>query len=63
VEQIQKAPVRYRRSRQQVQELLNLFAKSNVSVKDFFKKQTISAANFKKWSSRYKRNLVIKEKT
>jgi hypothetical protein len=63
VEQIQKAPVRYRRSRQQVQELLNLFAKSNVSVKDFCKQHTISAANFHKWRSRYKSNLVSKENT
>ena len=59
VEQLQKA-VRDRRSRQQIQELLNLFAKSNVSVKDFCKLHSISAANFHKGKSRYKTG---KEKT
>jgi hypothetical protein len=54
VEQIQKAPVRYRRSRQEIQDLLDLFAKGNSGVKDFCKQHNISAANFHKWKSRYR---------
>jgi hypothetical protein len=50
----QNKPIRYRRSRQQIQELLNLFANSNSGVKDFCKQHSISAANFHKWKSRYK---------
>ena len=53
VEQLQK-PVRYRRNRQQIQDLLNLFANSNSGVKDFCKQHSISPANFHKWKSRYK---------
>lgn len=59
----QNKPIRHRRSRQQIQELLNLFAKSDVSVKDFCKQQGISSANFHKWKSRYKSKPDGKEKT
>jgi hypothetical protein len=62
VEQIQKTAVRHRRSGQQVQELLELFAKSNLSVKDFCRQHSISRANFHKWKSRYKSKPDGKEK-
>ena len=54
MEQEQKNPARYRRSKQQIQHLLNLFVKSNSGVKDFCKEHNISPANFHKWKSGYK---------
>ena len=59
----QNKPIRHRRSRQQIEELLNLFANSKVTVKDFCKQQGISRANFHKWKSRYKSKPDGKEKT
>jgi hypothetical protein len=56
VEQEQKIAARHRRSKQQIEELLNLFAKSNSGVKDFCREHNISPANFHKWKSRYKIN-------
>lgn len=56
VEQEQKIPARHRRSKQQIEELLNLFAKGNCGVKDFCKDHNISRANFHKWKSRYRSN-------
>lgn len=60
MDQAKTKPIRQRRSHQQIQELLDLFAKSNVNVKDFCKQQGIGPANFHKWKSRYK---IGKEKT
>jgi len=59
----QNKPIRHRRSRQEVQDLLDLFAKSNSGVKDFCKQHNISAANFHKWKSRYKSRPDGKGKT
>ena len=53
VEQEQKAVARLRRSRKQIEELLQLFSKGQYSVKDFCKEQGISPANFHKWKGRY----------
>lgn len=61
MEQEQKTSARHRRSKQQIQHLLNLFAKSNSRVKDFCKEHNISPANFHKWKSRYKSNLAGKK--
>lgn len=63
VEDVQKTAIRRRRSSGQIQDLLNLFVKSDVSVKDFCKQHNISAANFHKWKSRYKSNETGKKKT
>jgi hypothetical protein len=61
VEQEQKYPARYRRSKQQIEELLNLFAKSNSGVKDFCGEHNISPANFHKWKSRYRSKPQVKK--
>ncbi|MDQ6609011.1 MAG: hypothetical protein M3Y85_04240 [Bacteroidota bacterium] len=63
MEQIQKRPVRTRRSRQEIDDLLNLFARGNLSVNDFCKQHSISRANFHKWRSRYSSHPVSKKKT
>jgi len=63
VEQIQKRPVRIRRSRQEIDDLLDRFAKSNLSVNDFCRQHGISRASFHKWRSRYRSNAVRKKKT
>lgn len=58
----QNKPIRHRRSRQEVEALLNLYANSNTGVKDFCKQHNISAANFHKWKSRYKSNEIGRKK-
>ena len=58
----QKEAVRQRRSRKQIEELLQLFSKSPCSVKEFCKEQGISPANFHKWKGRYKVGPVAKQK-
>jgi hypothetical protein len=63
VEQIQNRPVRIRRSRQEIDNLLNLFRKSNLGVKDFCSLHNISRANFHKWRSRYRSSPAGKKKT
>jgi hypothetical protein len=61
VEQEQKIAARHRRSKQQIEELLNLFAKSNSGVKDFCREHNISPANFHKWKSRYRSKPQVKK--
>jgi transposase-like protein len=54
MEQIIERPIRQRRSRQQIAQLLEEFERSKVSVKDFCKQHHISSGNFHKWKSRYR---------
>jgi hypothetical protein len=54
---------RSRRSKLQIQELLNEYEKSKLSVADFCKLHHISIKNFHRWKSRYKTNGVDKNKT
>ena len=54
MEQTFEVATRFRRSKQQIQDLLNVFEKSNLSVKDFCKEHSIHPANFHKWKTRYK---------
>ncbi|MBA2745077.1 MAG: transposase [Flavisolibacter sp.] len=54
---------RRRRSKQQIQDLLHEFKKSNTTVKDFCNQHSINACNFHKWKSRYKNISFSKKKT
>lgn len=63
VEQIQERSVRIRRSRQEIEDLLNLFDKGKLSVKDFCRQHSISVANFRKWRSRYRSSPAVRKKT
>jgi hypothetical protein len=63
MDQAQTTQVRHRRSRQQIQELLRLFSKSNVSVKEFCRDHNIHPANFHKWRARYKSKVVSNPKS
>lgn len=56
-------PIRIRRSRQEIDDLLDLFAKTDLSVNDFCRQHSISRANFHKWRSRYRSNPVSKKNT
>lgn len=51
-----------RRSKQQIQDLLIEFEKSNSTVKDFCRQRSINTANFHKWKSRYKSIPVTRKK-
>jgi hypothetical protein len=54
---------RSRRSKQQIQDLLNEYEKSKLTVIAFCKLHRISAGNFHKWKSRYRDMRVHKKKT
>ena len=62
MEQTIQINTRIRRSKQQIEDLLNEFEKSGSRVKDFCKLHNISTGNFHKWKSRYK-VVVVKKKT
>ena len=49
---------RTRRSKQQIQDLLQEFERSKSTVTDFCKLHNISAGSFHKWKSRYRVNSV-----
>lgn len=48
-------PVRTRRNRAEIMNLLGKFEKTNVSIKEFCTMHHISKAAFHKWQNRYKR--------
>lgn len=54
MEQTIDNPVRSRRSRAEIMNLLDEFRKSNESVKAFCTKHHVSKASFHKWQSRYR---------
>jgi transposase-like protein len=54
VEENQAKPVRARRSRKQILDLLNLFDKSGVTVAAFCRQHKVNSKVFHKWKSRYK---------
>jgi len=53
---------RRRGSKQQIQDLLNEFEKSNLTAKDFCKEHHISRPNFHKWKSRYRSKSTSRQK-
>ena len=55
-------PLRKRRSKHQIQDLLHEFIKSQSTVTDFCKHHNISAGSFHKWKSRYKVNAVTRDR-
>jgi hypothetical protein len=54
--EVSNHPVRNRRSKQQILDLLSVFENSNLTVQEFCSTHNINAGNFHKWTSRYKRN-------
>jgi len=54
VDQREQKPLRQRRTRQQILELLEQFEQAGSSVVAFCNQHQISRANFHKWKSRYK---------
>jgi hypothetical protein len=54
MEQLIQISSRSRRSKQQIEDLLNEFERSKTTVKDFCRRHSINTGNFHKWRSRYK---------
>jgi hypothetical protein len=63
MDRMEQKPLRLRRNRRQIVELLEQFENAGVSVADFCKQHHISISNFHKWKSRYKSKPVAKNKT
>jgi hypothetical protein len=53
VEGTQVRTLRPRRTRQEIQNLLSAFEKSNLTITDFCKAENLSYGVFQKWRSRY----------